>query len=162
MEQVLKKKRTHAIFWRLLREVPNYNEAFKDDIKSGVVMQYSQGRTASLSEMWQKYPAEYSRMIDALKGDSQRKQMRYMDDADISRKRVIAAICGYLDKVNVKFATRDEKVRYAISVACRSANCASFNKIPLSKLDALYQMFRKKQEVNVDWNPAINYRISNN
>ena len=80
-----KKKPAHALFWSLLRETEGYNEAYKEVMKEGIVHRYSGGRTMSLSEMYRLYPAEYSRMIDAMKGDSLQRQARYEASRERSR-----------------------------------------------------------------------------
>ena len=72
-----KKKPNHALFWTLLKQVPGYNEAYKEVIKEGIVSEASGGRTQSLSELYEKYPKEYGLMIEKLKGDSDQKQTRY-------------------------------------------------------------------------------------
>ena len=66
---------------------------------------------------------------------------RYEEARDKAAKRVIAAICAWLDKLGYKFETRNDKIRYALSMACRAANCANFNAIPESKLTAIYNLF---------------------
>lgn len=156
-----KKPVSHALFWTLIKETPGYKEAYKDVIKEGLVDQYSGGKTCSLSEMYRKYPAEYSNMLEALKGDSAQRQARYEESRNKAAKRVIAAICSWLDKLGYQFETGADKIRYALSIACRAANCANFNAIPESKLVAIYNLYCNKNRVNVD-NPALDYVISKN
>ena len=109
--QKKKKAPSHALFWSLIKETPGYEEAYKDVIKEGLVNQYSGGRTCSLSEMYRKYPAEYSNMLEAMKGDTDQRQARYEEARDKAAKRVIAAICGWiswdisLKHVTIKSAT---------------------------------------------------------
>lgn len=159
--QKKKKAPSHALFWALIKETPGYKEAYKDMIKEGLVNQYSGGKTCSLSEMYRKYPDKYSLMLEALKGDSAQRQARYEEARDKAAKRVIAAICSWLDKLGYQFETRDDKIRYTLSIACRAANCANFNAIPESKLVAIYNLYCNKNRVNVD-NPALDYVISRN
>ncbi len=61
------KKHSHALFWTLLKETPGYDPCYKEVIKEGIVHEHSGGRTTSLNEMYENYPSEYSRMIDAMK-----------------------------------------------------------------------------------------------
>lgn len=65
---------SHALFWTLLKEVPGYDPHYKDVIKEGIVHEHSGGRTTSLSEMYTKYPKEYSLMIEAMKGNQEQKK----------------------------------------------------------------------------------------
>lgn len=160
--QKKKKAPSHALFWALIKETPGYKEAYKDVIKEGLVNQYSGGKTCSLSEMYKKYPAEYSNMLEAMKGDTRQRRARYDADRDKAAKRVIAAICSWLDKLGYQFETRVDKIRYALSIACRAANCANFNAIPESRLTAIYSLYCKKNSIETDGNPALDYVISKN
>lgn len=157
-----KKRPTHALFWSLLRETEGYNEAYKETIKAGLVLQYSGGRTASLNEMYRKYPGEYSLMIESMKGDHARRQIRYEDSRERAARRVIAAICQWLDKQGYRFRSREEKMGYVRSVACRAANCRDFNFIPLSRLAAIYNLFCRKNSVDISGDPIIDQAISKN
>lgn len=157
-----KKPVSHALFWTLIKETPGYKEAYKDVIKEGLVNQYSFGKTCSLSEMYTKYQAEYSNMLEAMKGNSNQRRARYDADRDKAAKRVIAAICSWLDKLGYKYPTPADKVRYAMAVACRAANCGNFNAIPESRLSAIYSLYCKKNSIETDGNPALDYVISKN
>ena len=157
-----KNKPTHALFWSLLKETPGYQEAYKEVIKEGIVHEYSGGRTTSLSEMYRKYPAEYSKMVEAMKGDYYDRAARYEAGRDRAAKRVIAAICQWLDRQGYRFGSRDEKVRYCLAVACRAANCPDFNRIPESRLTAIYNLFCRKNSVDVSGQPELNYVASKN
>lgn len=157
-----KKKPNHALFWTLLKRVPGYNEAYKEVIKEGIVSEASGGRTQSLSELYEKYPKEYSLMIEKLKGDSDQKQMRYDAEQEKARRRVIAVICAGLDKRGYKFGSAERKVEYAKRVACNASNCGRFNAIPLSRLQAIYNDWLKKNEVNVNCNPALDIPVNKN
>lgn len=156
-----KKAPSHALFWTLIKETTGYNEAHKELIKEGLVHQYSGGLTCSLSEMYRKYPDKYSLMLDALKGNAAQRKARYETARDKAAKRVIAAICCWLDKLGYRFENRDDKIRYTLAVACRAANCANFNAIPESKLIAIYNLYCNKNKVNTD-NPALDHTISKN
>ena len=157
-----KRKPTHALFWALLKETEGYSEAHKELIKEGIVHQYSGGRTTSLSEMYRKYPAAYSRMIEAMKGDFHQRQARYEAGRDRAAKRVIAAISQWLDRQGYRFGSREEKVRYVLSVACRAANCGNFNAIPESRLTAIYNLFCKKNSVDISGDPIIDHAVMKN
>lgn len=157
-----KKKHSHALFWTLLKQIPGYNEAYKEVIKEGIVSEASKGKTESLSELYEKYPREYSLMIEKLKGDYYRKQARYEDSRDKAAKRVIAAICAYVDKLGYKFVSREAKIRYVMKIACRAANCWNFNAIPESRLSAIYNLYCKRNSVNIYGNPELDFPPSRN
>lgn len=154
-----KNKSTHGLFWSLIKNLPEYSAQYKDVIKEGIVGQYSGGRTCSLSEMYKKYPAEYSLMIEAMKGTSKRET--YDIARDRTAKRVIAAICTWLDKTGIVFKSPSDKVEYAKNIAGRAANCPVFNKIPLSRLDAIYNLYCNKNKVDIS-HPAIDTLIGKN
>ncbi|MDR0749082.1 MAG: hypothetical protein LBF62_05880 [Tannerellaceae bacterium] len=161
-QQSKKKENPHTLFWTLLKETPGYNESYKEVIKEGVVHEYSNGRTTSLSTMYVKYPEEYSRMIDAMKGDSRQRLKRYDYTRDKAAKRVIAAACKYVDSLGYRFASRQDKIEYVKRIACRAANCAYFNKIPLSKLEKVYSQFCRMNETDIAGNPELDYVIGKN
>lgn len=154
-------KKTHGLFWRLLQETEGYKDAYKEVIKEGIVHQYSGGKTTSLSEMYERYPAAYAKMVEAMKGPYKKRTERYRDEQDKNRKRVIAAICGWLDKIGYKFATRQEKIDYAKACACRAASCSSFNKIPSSKLTAISFLYNNKTAVDITCLP-LDSKVSQN
>ncbi len=60
-------------------------------------------------------------------------------DANIWRRRVMAAIGAYLRRLNLT-----ENAEIIKGIACRAAGTNDFNKIPLSKLRALYNEFSKQ------------------
>lgn len=159
------KRRTssHALFWTLLKETPGYNPRYKEVIKEGVVHRYSGGRTQSLSEMYSKYPTEYCQMIEAMKRQHKGQyQERYEHSLNQSRRRVIAVICAYIDKLGYTFPTDMDKIHYVISIACRAANCSNFNAIPESRLSAIYNLYLKRNDVKIEGNPELDFPIGSN
>jgi hypothetical protein len=151
------KNKTHGLFWQLLRLTPGYDGRFRDVIKEGTVYEYSNGRTESLSEMYEKYPGDYCRMIDDMKRSLPRetRQDIYRSAANLARRRVIAAVCTWMDKQG--FAFPDEKTRtaYAIKAACRACNSSDFNAISESRLTAVYSLFCKKNAVSINNDPVV-------
>lgn len=135
------------MFWTLLRDIPGYKDAYKDVIKESLVMEYSKGKTSSLSEMYDKYPAQYALMIDVMKGDSFRRKARYDVERDKMAKRVIAAICKWVDRLGYTFNSPEHKITYVKGVACRASNCSDFNAIPESALSAIYNLYCKRNKV---------------
>lgn len=68
-------------------------------------------------------------------------------EADIWRKRVIAAICQYIDESNIDVT---DKISYAKGIAAKAAGLKSFNEIPTHKLQLLYNMFIKRNALHGD------------
>ncbi len=64
------------------------------------------------------------------------------DKGDVWRKRVMAAIGGYLNRNG--FENNAQMIK---AVACRVTGYQSFNKIPVSRLRDIYNEFLKKQKV---------------
>ena len=157
-----KKKPTHALFWTLLRQTAGYNETYKEVMKESLVWEASGHRTASLSELYRKYPKAYSLMIEQMKGDYDQRRQRYADEADTARKRVIAAIAKDLDRLGYTFQDRTDKVAYIRRIACRAANCADFNRIPLSRLQSIYNQYCQMNRADVRGRAEIDYPPSKN
>jgi hypothetical protein len=153
---------SHARFWGLLKEMPGYDERYRDVIKEATVHEYSGGKTQSLSEMYAKYPQLYSRMIFEMRNDNTNHQRddRYDSARNTARRGVLAAIYTWLDKNRYTFNTDQEKRQYAIKTACRAASCARFNDIPESQLSAIYNLFCKKNKVDIGGDPIIDYHFS--
>lgn len=63
------------------------------------------------------------------------------DEMDKLRKRAMAAIGGYLRKINQQGNSEIIK-----GIACRSTGYESFNKIPAERLRNVYNTFRNKQK----------------
>lgn len=73
-------------------------------------------------------------------------QNKRQQEADIWRKRVIAAICSYIDSSSI--AGIDNKVYYAKAIAVKAAGAKSFNDIPCHKLQLLYNTFLKRNRLH--------------
>lgn len=63
------------------------------------------------------------------------------DEMDKLRKRAMAAIGGYLRKIN-----QTSNAEIIKGIACRSTGYTSFNKIPAERLRNVYNTFRNKQK----------------
>ena len=70
---------------------------------------------------------------------------------------MIAAISKYVDKLGYTFPTKTDKVRYVIGIACRAANCGNFNAIPESRLSAIYNLYCKRNSVDIEGNPELDH-----
>lgn len=158
--------KTHGLFYSLLKQLDGYNPQFKEAIKEGIVSLASKGKTESLSVLYTSYPRAYSEMIESLKINiaQQKKHQRNTDEqkAEDWRKKCIAAVCGWLDKRNVLFEKREDKLSYAIKCICRSANCSDFNKISIGRLKDIYNEFLRKQKVVENSLRCTDFSISEN
>lgn len=102
-----------------------------DEERAQLVCSWTKGRTTSARELT---PAEMQEIVNAL-------QQADHNSADVWRKRVMAAIYGFLKKMN-KEAT-PELVK---GIACRAAKTKDFNKIPVQRLVSLYTAFTNMQK----------------
>ena len=102
-----------------------------DEDRAQLVCSWTKGRTTSARELT---PAEMSEIVAKL-------QQAERDSADIWRKRVIAAVYGFLKKRN-KEANPD----IVKGIACRAAKAKDFNKIPVQRLVSLYTAFTNMQK----------------
>lgn len=150
MKTAVKSNKTHGRFWSLLKQLQNYDDSFKDELKENICLEYSGKRTASLSELYNKFPADYEQMIADLKRATQntpQAKSGYDREGDLWRKRCIAAVCSWLDRQGLVLEPK-QKVSYAIGVITRASNCRDFNKIPVSRLTEIYSHFIKRNEVD--------------
>lgn len=124
------------VFYALLAKMPG---ATKEEI----VQQYSGG--TSLSELYDRAPRTYKKMIEDMK-----KITFNETDAlkmDKLRKRVIASIAGYFEKVGLYSGiTRRERLKKIISTACRAAGVDDFNNMTESQMKRVYSEFIRKQK----------------
>lgn len=81
--------------------------------------------------------------------------------SDKLRKRLIAAIAGYLKAMN-----RESNIKIIKAIACRAAEVDDFNKIPPERLRSLYNAFTKKQKdlsfVDEITKDELNFKIAMN
>lgn len=136
--------KTHGRFYSLLKQTPGYESRLRNQMKEALVEHYSDGKTISLTEMYEKYPESYEKMIYSMKKQrlvSPQAKRVYDPESEIWRRRVIAAICSWVDSSGI---STTDKVAYAKSVACRAANCNDFNRISQVRLTELYNAFIKK------------------
>lgn len=102
-----------------------------DEDRANLVFSWTSGRTTSAREL---SPSEISQIVEKLQNSEK-------DSADIWRKRVMAAIYGFLQKMN-KEANPD----LVKGIACRAAKVTDFNKIPTQRLVSLYTAFTNMQK----------------
>jgi hypothetical protein len=130
----------HAWFFRYVRTLPEYEQAYDKIIREGIVSQYSDGKTCSLSEMYEKHRRMYNRMKYDIENPTN-------DELNKARKRLIAVLFEWLKKEG-----KDANMQYVKQVACHAAKVHSFNQIPLMKLKVLYRVFGMKNTENMqEW-----------
>lgn len=100
-------------------------------------------------ELIRSYGAESSKTLSiedlrSLCSLLQYKLNQKAQEEDKWRKRVIAAICGYIDCNSI--CTTD-KVKYAKNIASKASSVKDFNEIPIHKLQSLYNMFLKSNSL---------------
>lgn len=134
--------KTHGRFYSLLRQMPRRGES-AEQLKNRLVSEYSQGGTTSLNDLYKNYPQGYENMIQRMKKELHIASLSDVDN-DLWRKRVIAAICAWMDATDI---IAKDKVKYAMSLACRAANCSSFNSISQVRLAEIYNTFIKRKHV---------------
>lgn len=153
-------KNPYGHFWSLLKQVPGYSDENKDSFKSLFVEEYSLGKTNSLPEMYNKYPTEYSEMIQALKKLTPKKE--FDAERDRLNKQLLRVMCLWVDSKGYKFDNDADKLAYVKNIACRKASCKYFNKIPKSLLNDFYHSYSRMIRAALTIIPDADYRISPN
>lgn len=127
----------HTWFFRYVNNLEGYNKDFEKVIREGIICEYSNGLTNSLSDLHSKYPAKYMQMKRELTKQS-------LDELDNARKRLIAVLFSFL-----KDGEEKPTMQYVKAVACKAAKVSIFNDIPLNQLKSLYRTFGTKN--TKDW-----------
>lgn len=170
------KQKTHGLFWQLLANLPEVMQAPVDErkevmelVKQSWVWDASGQKTESLGELWKKYPAQYSKMIEELKektGEQKKRHTRLSaedEEADKWRKRVIAVISKWLDLRNAKFESQFHRMEYIKATACTAASCDDFNKITVGRLTDIYNEWLRKNTTIANGGGGVNdFSISPN
>ena len=102
-----------------------------DEDRAQLVCSWTKGRTTSAREL---KPAELQEIVNQLQNAEQ-------TSPDIWRKRVMAAIYGFLGKMN-----KEANPELVKGIACRAAKIDDFNKIPVQRLISLYTAFTNMQK----------------
>lgn len=125
-------KNVHAQFYTLLNKMGIPQTDSRD-----FVMDYTDGNTSSLSELYNNDPLLYYKMINDMAEMVKKKET----DTDKWRKRVMASVGGYL-----KLMGNESNANIIKSIACRSTGYDTFNAIPASRLMNVYNTFLNKQK----------------
>ncbi|MEG2555504.1 MAG: hypothetical protein RSA53_05360 [Odoribacter sp.] len=135
-------------FYSLLRLMPGVTDA--DEMKNQLVWKFTDLRTDSLREMKK---IEYGRMIEYMEDvtgqvEPERKQRGYYsEDAKMWRKRSIAAVFGFYEKIKEPVT-----MEYVKGIICRAGKAMDINQIPPATMREIYNVWLTKQKVkeNVD------------
>ncbi len=138
MKTATKTANPHKWLFAHLQATQGYDNI--DEARKALVFDYSDGKTESLSELYEKYPRKYQQMRRDLTPNSIKK---VTDPLDTARKRLIAAIYGNLEQ---RGYTAD--MAYVKGIACKGAKAVRFNDIPLNVLKNLYNRFKNKNLQN--------------
>lgn len=130
-------------FYRLLRLMPGDQDT--DELKESLVWKFTDFRTNSLREMKR---VEYERMIEYMENKTggqepeRKRKGYYSDDAKLWRRRAIAAVFGFYEKIKEP-VTLD----YVKGIICRAGKATDINQIPPAQMRDIYNSFLMKQRV---------------
>lgn len=135
----------HGWFFQYIKMIGDEDT---DEARKALVYDYSDGKTESLKELFEKYPSKYRKMraklsaCQKMRAKSSVYQQGQIDDdrLDKARKKLIAAIFANLEGRGGAKPT----MGYVKAVACQGAKVKRFNDITLSSLKNLYNIFRNK------------------
>ncbi|GAB6009604.1 hypothetical protein [Dysgonomonas reticulitermitis] len=147
MKTTKPKYNPHKWFFGYVSTLADFDRKYEKVIRAGIVSEYTDGATDSLSDMYLNHNWQYIQMKKALMNEK-------VDALDKARKRVIAVLFSYL-----QFNKRKATMQYVKAVACNAAQVDHFNNIPLKKLKSLYRIFGEKK--NKEANEWVNQVLSN-
>lgn len=84
----------HIQFWSLLRRQPDYNSAYKDELKAMFVWQWSGEKTESLNEFYKTDPYRYKSMLMDMRN-------RALSKASNTIKSLRSQVLRLLDQIGV-------------------------------------------------------------
>lgn len=96
-----------------------------------IITGFTNGRTDSARQLT---PDEINELCGVLEGNP-------TIALDKKRKRLIAAIFGMFEKMN-----KQVSMDYVKAIACQAAKVKTFNSIPSTRLDSIYNAFLKAQK----------------
>lgn len=128
----------HAWFFAHVNSMADYDKKYAEVIRAGIVNEYSNGATDSLSDMYKNHNWLYVQMKKSLMN------VQYTE-LDKARKRLIAVLFSYL-----RFNGYQATMQYVKAVASGAAQVDHFNAIPVKKLKSLYRVFGEKKSKEAD------------
>lgn len=143
MTTTTSKPKRHGTFFKLLSQQENYNKEYANDLRKSVVEQFSGGCTESLSEMYDKYPREYQRMMTYLRGESGYTPQGYKKRPINSlRLQLLAVIYEKMDIQGLQFDSLTQKKSYCRGIAMRACGTADFNAVSEKRLREVIHRFK--------------------
>ena len=130
-------------FYRLFRLLPGGQDP--DELKEDLVWKFTDFRTNSLREMKRE---EYNRMVEYLENmtggqiPERRRRGYYSDEAELWRRRAIAAVFGFYEKIKEPVT-----LEYVKGVICRAGKVTDINQVPPAKMRDIYNSWLMKQRV---------------
>ncbi|MBQ0016496.1 MAG: hypothetical protein KBT04_05890 [Bacteroidales bacterium] len=97
------------------------------------------GRTQHVSELTEQEADEVIDQLHDFAREQGRSRVMRMDE--VWRRRVIAAVFGYLDRIEFDYTNVENRLQYVKRIACRAAGEEDFNKIDKLTLQRLYNHF---------------------
>lgn len=140
MKTATKIKSPHAKFWALLKGTENYNEAYKEEIKTAWVTKYSLEATTSLSFFLETMPIRYNKMLNELEKEVTQLKKSTTDRGDRQRKKLFALIYEFCKHAGYKCDWIQAK-----KIACKACGVTNLNNTPESKLIAVIKAFEKNE-----------------
>lgn len=143
----------HAWLFAHLRAAHGYDNI--DEARKALVFDYSDGKTDSLSELFEKYPTRYRKM----RADLSAKSKGFDPQYNQARKRVLKVFYVNLERNGYKNANNE----YVKAMICRATKYDRFNDIPLDTLKIIYRKFGEKNAAtHKDWVDAMLESIADN
>lgn len=130
-------------FYALLKLMPGGQDP--EELKEELVWKFTDFRTNSFREIKR---CEYDRMIEYMEKvagrqePERRRRGYYSDEAKLWRKRAIAAVFGFYEKIKEP-VTLD----YVKGVICRAGKVTDINQIPPARMREIYNSWLMKQRV---------------
>lgn len=130
-------------FYALLKLIPGGQDP--EELKEELVWKFTDFRTNSLREIKR---CEYDRMIEYMEkvagrqGPERRRRGYYSDEAKLWRKRAIAAVFGFYEKIKEPVT-----LEYVKGVICRAGKVTDINQIPPARMREIYNSWLMKQRV---------------
>lgn len=125
------------LFWEVFKRLFTEDDVLVLEVEESAILDYS--LTKADLAMNDGFKAQFCRKYYGLKRPAQAK--RQADEMDVWRKRLMAAIGGWL-----RLTGKPESDEYIKGTACRAAGRSDFNDIPKGQLVSLYNAFLQKQD----------------
>lgn len=126
-------KNKYAHFYALLHKM-----GLSADDRRDFLADYTNGLYDSLSELHNNAPNFYYQMLRDMQNNINAQKQSV---SDVWRKRVMASIGGYYKQIGKQCNSE-----YIKATACKATGYNNFNKIPVSRLQNIYNTYLNKQD----------------